>query len=71
MNWNFNLSWNSLLRTIRKTIFPRHKYHCNICGYPTDDINKLYTHGINSHQEIMHAKLLGSAYDNTDDDNYV
>ena len=67
MNWNFNLSWDSVLWAIRKTFFPRDKYHCNICGYPTDDINKLYTHGINSHQEIMHAILLGSGYDNTDD----
>ncbi len=71
MNWNFNFTWNSILYAIRNTIFPRHKYHCNICGYPTNDINKLYAHGIKSHQEIMHSKLLGTAYDNTDDDNYV
>ncbi len=71
MNWNFNLTWDSMLWVIRKTFFPRYKYHCNICGYPTDVINKLYAHGINSHKEIMHSKLLGYQYDNIDDDKYV
>lgn len=71
MNWNLNLSWNSILWVIRKTFLPKHKYHCNICGYPTDDINKLYAHGVNSHQEIMHLKLLGPMYDNICDDNSV
>ena len=64
MNWNFNLTWDNLLYTLRKIFFPRHKYHCNFCGYPTDDINILYTHGITSHKEIIHSKLLGPTCDN-------
>jgi len=70
MNWNLNFSLNRALYLLRTTLFFRYKYHCNICGYPTNDINKLHAHGLSSHTDIMKKHLIVN--DNySDDDNCV
>lgn len=56
MNWIFSL--NNILYVLRTTFLFKYEYHCNICGYPTNDVNQLYTHGINSHQELLHTQLI-------------
>ena len=50
---NPNFSWNNFLFVVRKTFFCRYKFHCNICGYSTDDINNLHSHGLHKHPDIM------------------
>ena len=50
---NLNFYWNNFLCMVRKTLFFRYKFHCNICGYPTDDINNLHSHGTHKHPDIM------------------
>ncbi len=60
MGTNSNLFWNSVLFTIRKFFSCGYKYHCNICGYPTNDINILHAHGLKTHADIMQTHLLKS-----------
>ena len=64
MNLNFSFSLNKFLYMIRTTFLFGYKYHCNICGYPTDDINKLHLHGLCSHPDIMNRHLIEYEYDN-------
>ncbi len=59
MNLNFGFSWNYFLRVVRKTFFWKYKFHCKICGFPTDDIINLHTHVVNKHPDIMRKHLLG------------
>ncbi len=35
-----------------------YKYHCNICGYPTNEINKLHAHGLQAHSAIIKKYLV-------------
>ena len=69
MNWNFKLALNNILYVLRTTFLFKYKYHCNVCGYPTDDINQLYSHGINSHSDIIYKKT--PLLNNVDLDNEV
>jgi len=64
MNLDFNLSWNNFLYLVRKTFFRNYKYYCNICGYPTNDINKLHAHGLRAHSFLMRKHLV--EYDDFD-----